>query len=237
VTETAGRAMEYGNQVATQVAGAVLQWAGQPEPAAFDALMEALFEFGDTVQRSLTQQDPPRRTIACRAGCSHCCRGLYVQVSPLEVVQLARALRRQKSAAEFAAVRERITAAAAAVAGSGPNARPLLAEACPLLEAGRCGAYADRPFACRGANSADVTACEAVTAGKNAAVPMYVHQRVTWAAVLSGAAAGLQGARPGKTAVVELVAALALALEHDDPLAAWQSGTLDFSPAASDETA
>ncbi len=65
---------------------------------------------------------------------------------------------------------------------------------------------------------------------------MYVHQRQVYGAVAQGAADGLRdaGVRPQ---FLELVSALKIALEHEDPVAAWRNGKLDFSAAACVEAA
>ena len=214
------------------VAGAMLGLDG----AKLDALMAELYSVAAQTFRSLAEKDPPKRTIACKEGCSYCCH-LYVQVTPLEAVHLARALRARLSAEELADLQARLAYSHARVRGKNAGARMVMGLPCPLLKDGRCSSYAERPFVCRGANSADVGACEkGLGHATGVPVPMYIHQRNVYAAVGQGVADGLRdaGQRPH---LLELIAALRLALEHDDPYRAWRSGKLDFSTAACVEAA
>ena len=159
------------------------------------------------------------------------------KATPLEAVRIARMLRATLPPEALANLRERVGPAYARVRGKDAAARMVLAEPCPLLENGRCSIYADRPFVCRGANSADAAACRnGLRNPQSVPVPMYVHQRQVYAAVGQGAADGVRdaGVRPN---LLELVSALRLALEFEDPVTAWRSGRLDFAPAACIEVA
>ncbi len=194
-----------------------------------DALMAELFGLADSALAALVAKDPPRRAIACKAGCAYCCV-VYVQVTPLEALHVARSIL-ARPAAEVAAARQRVAAAHATTVGRDSDYRIVLAQPCPLLVDGRCSVYADRPFACRGANSADANACRDAFANPGGPLlPTFIHQSKTYAALGRGTAKGLSdtGVRP---TLLELIAALHLALAHDDPLAAWRSGDLDFTPA------
>ena len=194
-----------------------------------DALMAELFGLADSALAALVAKDPPRRAIACKAGCAYCCI-VYVQVTPLEALHVARSIL-ARPAAEVTAVRQRVAAAHATTVGRDSDYRIVLAQPCPLLVDGRCSVYADRPFACRGANSADANACRDAFANPDGPLlPTFIHQSKTYAALGRGTAKGLSdtGVRP---TLLELIAALHLALAHDDPLAAWRSGDLDFTSA------
>jgi Fe-S-cluster containining protein len=74
-----------------------------------------------------------RDHIACRKGCSACCR--HLSLFPVEAAALAAALKRLPAPAA-----EHIRARAAQATPAGP---------CPLLEEGACLLYADRPIICR----------------------------------------------------------------------------------------
>ena len=201
-----------------------------------DRLMAELFQFAEQTFAALAAKDPPRRTIACGEGCAHCCH-FYVQVTPIEAVGIARALRKNLPPDALTGLRQRVAQSYARVRGKDAAGRMVLAEPCPLLDGGRCSIYADRPFVCRGANSADASACRSGLGNpESVPVPMYVHQRQVYGAVGRGAADGLRdaGVRPH---LLELVSALKIALEHEDPVAAWRNGTLDFSAAACVEAA
>jgi hypothetical protein len=225
----------YGPALAAGVRGAVAKALPALTPERFDSLMRELFAVADSTLAAVVAKDPPRRTIACKAGCAYCCH-LYVQVTPLEAIGLARAIRAQGAEA-LTAVKERVAATFAKTAGKDAAYRNVLALPCPLLVDGQCSVYAARPFVCRGANSADVDACRrGMGNASGVPLPTFVHQRTVYAAVGNGAAQGLRdsGVDPD---LLELVAALRLALEHDDPLTAWRSGALDFTPALCVEVA
>ena len=220
---------DYSAVLAKGVRGAVAKAVPALDGERLGDLMTELFGVADSAFASVVAKDPPRRTIACKAGCAYCCH-LYVQVTPLEAIHLARALR-ARGAEALAAVQGRVAAAHRKTAGKDAEYRNFLAVPCPLLRDGQCSVYEERAFGCRGANSADADACRRGM-GNSSSVPLptFVHQRNIYAAVGNGAAHGLldAGARPN---VLELIAALHLALAHEDPLRAWQSGEIDFEPA------
>ena len=219
----------YGPALAAGVRGAVAKAIPALDSQRFDALMGELFGVADSTLAALVAKDPPRRTIACKAGCAYCCH-LYVQVTPLEAIGVVRAVQAQGPEA-LAAVSARVADTLLKTAGKDAAYRNILALPCPLLVDGQCSVYAARPFVCRGANSADVDACRrGMGSASGVPLPTFVHQRAVYAAVGNGAAQGLRdrGVDPD---LLELVAALKIALEHDDPLTAWRGGVLDFSPA------
>ena len=192
--------------------------------------MGLVFELGGSTQEKITAKDPPKYAIACKDGCAHCCR-LYVQVTPLEALHLARWLITHRTPEELAAVKARVAAADDATRGKGTDARTLVPRPCPLLADERCSAYEARPFACRGANSADPEACESVLgATERVLTPSYRHQREIWSGMVRASAAAVRdmGKRPD---LLELNAALRIALSFTDPVAAWMAGLLDFTPA------
>jgi hypothetical protein len=115
----------------------------------------------------------------------------------------------------------------------GVRVRVRTKQPCALLKNERYSAYGDRPFPCRGANSASARSCEETLEGGNR-VLSYLHQWEASSTLGNGTAEGLKEA--GHDLVwLELTATLWIALEHDDPLAAWQSGALDFAPARCQE--
>ncbi len=225
----------YGPALTAGVRTAVSKAMPALDSQRFDALMGQLFGVADSSLAALVAKDPPRRTIACKAGCAYCCH-LYVQVTPLEAIGLVRAIRAQGPEV-LASVKARVAGTFAKTEGKDAAYRNLLALPCPLLVDGQCSVYAARPFVCRGANSADVDACQrGMGSASGVPLPTFVHQRMVYAAVGNGAAQGLRE-RNVDPDLLELVAALKIALEHDDPLTAWRSGALDFAPARCVEVA
>ncbi len=220
---------DYGDILAKGVRRAVAHAVPTITGGRLDSLMAELFGVADSAPTALVARDPPSCAIDCKAGCAHCCV-VYVQVTPLEALHIARSLL-ARPADEVAALRKRVAAAHAKTAGRDAHDRIILAQPCPLLVDSRCSVYLDRPFACRGANSADVDACrKGFTSPGGVQLPTFVHQTTVYAAVGQGTAKGLSDAGV-RSNLLELIAALHLALAHDDPVAAWQSGNLDFTPA------
>ncbi|MGC4094803.1 MAG: YkgJ family cysteine cluster protein [Polyangiaceae bacterium] len=102
-------------------------------------------------RRRLNVVVPP---LACARGCSHCCT-LRVEIGPLEAQRLLPVVERRRQ-------QEALRALGAELGGLSRQQRVGLGRACVFLEAdGACGAHAQRPFACRAANSRSADACRA----------------------------------------------------------------------------
>ena len=114
----------------------------------------------------LWQHQAPK--IACREGCSWCCRGPQVLASAHEVLDLAAWMKEHFSAEEIQATHERIASAILQFdrecEGHDPL-RPAPRITCPLLQDDRCSVYPARPLPCRGWHSLDVARCQAYAAG------------------------------------------------------------------------
>src|SRR5689334_21615756 len=92
--------------------------------------------------------------VACRAGCSSCCR-----------VNVAH-LRNDFTDLERGALVERLAARAAEAGALTDEARWAARLPCALLDgAGRCSVYAVRPLRCRSFHSTDAAACRAAAEG------------------------------------------------------------------------
>ena len=160
-------------------------------------------------------------------------------MSALEVLHIAGFLRAAATADQLADVHSHVAEVAAKTRGLDHQEHARAALACALLVDERCSVYGHRPFACRATNSANAEDCRAALGdgGGGAAVATYQHQRQVFRTIGSAAAAGLrdagraqaQGQAGGE--ILELTVALDLALAHDDPVAAWKAGALDFSTA------
>jgi hypothetical protein len=122
-------------------------------------------------QRNLAAMEgawPGREAWACRSGCSFCCHNA-VSVSAPEAFRLARHVEALPEA-ERAALRARLAARAAEVAGLALAEQARRRTPCALLASdGSCGAYAARPLPCRGMVSLDKSACERVFRGAGGA--------------------------------------------------------------------
>lgn len=101
-----------------------------------------------------------RSSIACRAGCGHCCH-VSIDVQAHEVFYAAEYIQTHFSPAELAGVIERTAARRALVAGMDSDSRDRLMHPCALLRDGSCSIYEGRPEACRVHHSSDASVCAA----------------------------------------------------------------------------
>jgi Fe-S-cluster containining protein len=167
--------------------------------------------------------------IACRAGCSFCCRSLRVSVSPPEIFALAACIDALPAAGREATL-ARIRAADDATRGLSVAQRTAARIPCPLLENDRCSVYDSRPLSCRAAVSLDAGACQSSFEGRPTPVPV---PRAFWDALgESVRSLGAALARIGlPLRAYELNAALRIAVETQNAPARWAAGEDIFAPA------
>ena len=104
-----------------------------------------------------------RATVACRAGCGHCC-SVPVDVQAHEVFFSAEHIQLNFSAEALASLLTRLAAHRAAVSILTSDERSRRLSPCPLLDAGgSCSIYAGRPEICRAHHASDAAACAAST--------------------------------------------------------------------------
>ncbi|MGK3961808.1 YkgJ family cysteine cluster protein [Sorangium sp. So ce118] len=198
-----------------------LSLAARTEPGAVSAAAAALAR-AEALEEAAAAVEPPARPIACRAGCSTCCVSKVLVMAP-EVLRIAAHLRATRSAAELAALAERVRAADAATRGLTRLERAEARVPCPLLdERGACSIHAVRPMVCAGWNSLDAAACERHFAAP-AAVPTAPMHRPSYE-VANAVLAGLGWAAKEQgldAAPLELIAALRIALERPNAGERW----------------
>jgi Fe-S-cluster containining protein len=168
-------------------------------------------------------------TLACRAGCSFCCRSPRVEASPPEVFALAARLDAMP-AAQREAIHMRIRDADDRTRGLNVAQRMAARVPCPLLENEQCSVYEVRPLSCRAAVSLDAGACQKSYEGTPTPVPL---PRVFLEA-LGESVRGLSAtlARLGlPLRGYELNAALRVAIETKDAPARWAAGEDIFAAA------
>jgi len=110
-----------------------------------------------------------KATIACRAGCAHCC-SVPVDVQAHEVFFAAEYIQVNFPASDLARVIERTTAHRARTAGQRTDKRARLRQPCVLLRDDRCSIYEGRPEACRSHHTSSAAACQAHLADPQAAI-------------------------------------------------------------------
>jgi Fe-S-cluster containining protein len=172
-----------------------------------------------------------RLPLACKEGCDWCCH-LRVGASVPEVVRIVEYLRQTLSPEELRATHERVARRDDERRQMKPAQRAASRPPCVLLVEHRCCAYPARPLTCRGFNSADASACERFvkSAGRIDEIPMYRPQQRLMTFVLDGTRAGLQAAGL-QDDLLELGAALRIALDVPDAAERWLAGEPVFAPA------
>jgi hypothetical protein len=184
----------------------------------------------DGAVREAREREPPRAPAACREGCAWCCHKVVGTAAP-EVLHILAYLRQSLSPEQWQALRGRVARGAEQRRALSPDRRRRAALPCPLLVEDRCAAYPARPLTCRGYNSSDAGRCEAALDPENrAVVPAYAPQQRLATFVLDGLGAGLEESRLDGE-LLELTAALHVALETPDALELWLAGKGVFAPA------
>ncbi|MFO0759284.1 MAG: YkgJ family cysteine cluster protein [Byssovorax sp.] len=211
------------------VLGAVL--ARETPEATVEAAATALVRAEELAGAAIAR-DPGATPIACRAGCSSCCAAKVVVTAP-EILRIAAHLRETRDEASLDALRERVRAIDAQTRGKTRQERAALGLRCPLLdESGSCSVHAVRPLHCLGWTSFDAAACERHWAapGESLAPPHHDDVYELASAVLAGLGracfeVGLDGS------LLELIAALRIALERPSAGERWQKRLPVFSTA------
>jgi Fe-S-cluster containining protein len=165
---------------------------------------------------------PPSKPIACGAGCAHCC-WLRAEASALEVLRIADHLRSTLPAKQLEDVCARVLETARRVVGLGTDARAEAAVPCALLLGDRCTVYEVRPLACRGCNAADPEACEASLSDGEVTNVVYAPQSALYRYAGRALVRALD-ALGAPQALMELNAALAVALSTPDVTSRWMRG-------------
>ena len=174
--------------------------------------------FHDNMRRGMSAG--PRKLLACRLGCSHCCRA-WVSARAPEVLFIKRSVKAAKREEMLASVE-----ATYAITGTlGPDQRDRMAVPCPLLKDHACQVYGARPATCQTAVSEDAAACaRSFQPGAEPemlpAPEFYITLRRGYSLALAGALK--KGGYP--ISAYELNAALRTALLRSDAESAWLSG-------------
>jgi hypothetical protein len=108
----------------------------------------------DGVSRLLATAIEQGVPVACKVGCSHCCNA-RVEAMPAEIFRIVRELQ-SRPTEELSRIVQSLQAHVAS-----PNEAAAWSQrrACPFLHDNLCLIYEQRPKACRGAHSLDVSQC------------------------------------------------------------------------------
>jgi hypothetical protein len=186
--------------------------------------------------RAAQVREPPPAPIACAPGCPSCCVSKVAVVAP-EVLRIAAHLRATLDADALSLLLTRIATADAQTRGLSRAARAVAGVPCPLLVDGACSVHAVRPLLCRGWTSLDAGACVRHFADPEhvPVAPSYPVAYELASAVLAGlGGAALDAGRDG--ALLELTAALRIALERPTAGERWNAGRPVFVPARDGES-
>jgi len=162
----------------------------------------------------------PRKAIACRMGCAHCCHA-WVSARAPEVLFVKRSI----PARQREGIRASIEAAYAQTGTLDAAGRAAVQAPCPLLIDNVCQAYAARPSVCRTAVSSDAAVCARAflpgAAEEGIPTPdFYIGMRRGYSLAL--AAALKKADYPAFS--YEYNAALRAAFDRPDAEAAWLAG-------------
>jgi hypothetical protein len=178
-------------------------------------------------------EESPPAPAACREGCAWCCYTPVGTAAP-EVLRIVAHLRTLLPTEQWESLRQRVRAGAAERQRLGIAQVRRSALPCPLLVDDRCSAYPVRPLTCRGYSSSDALSCRrALDHTSGVRVPIYWPQQRLAAFVLDGLRVGLEENRLDGE-LLELTAALRIALEEPDVEARWLDGERVFAPARLD---
>ena len=166
------------------------------------------------------EQAAPKKSLACRRGCSHCCHA-WVSARAPEVLFVMAAI----PARERESVRAAVEATFALTGPLSFEERVKRPTPCPMLHDDLCRVYTARPATCRTAVSRDAAICERAfrLGSENEEIPtptFYIEMRAGYSLALAGALrrAGLPAA------AYEYNGALNAVLAVRDAEAAWLAG-------------
>jgi hypothetical protein len=184
----------------------------------------------EALRKAVTVQRPP--ALACKEGCDWCC-SLDVGTTVPEVIRIAVYLRQNFSEEELGRLRERLARRAVHQRERQTSRRGEPPLPCALLVDHRCSVYPVRPLTCRGSNSTDPRMCKRFLTQPTTVLPTYAPQNRIHVFVLDGMRAGV-GEASLKGDLLELSAALRIALEQADAAERWLAGEPVFAAARFD---
>lgn len=171
------------------------------------------------------------KPTACGAGCTYCCH-LQVELSVPELVSLVSHINENFSQEEKEALKDRVDAAERRARGLNSYERLFARVPCPLLSDGQCSVYPARPLVCRGYNSHNWAICAQDLSYPRSwrLIPHDSAQKSIYSDVLEGVSSGLKD-EGLPSDLLELIAALRIALDQPDAVERWLAGDPVFEPA------
>jgi Fe-S-cluster containining protein len=177
---------------------------------------------------------PVLSTVACKPGCSFCCRGVPVDVTAPEALTIARGFRETLSKEHIAVILRRVKAHARAIRSMTLAELRRARTPCPMLDeaSNLCAVHDARPMRCRAHHSLDAAACEAACLHpeENRGIPRYPDVMNAYEAMILGQRRALAAAKVDLRSF-ELSLALEVALEVEDASERWAKGERLFDAA------
>jgi Fe-S-cluster containining protein len=130
---------------------------GGPSVARVVGLARSVLESMSRMAEGLLAR-APEGSVACRAGCDHCCYQAVGVTAP-EALAIFAHLKATRSEPELARLSSRVAEALERTRGLSAAERFSPDHPCVFLESGRCSVYEVRPLSCRGMNSLDADEC------------------------------------------------------------------------------
>jgi hypothetical protein len=213
-------------------AAARLLATGERPQAILKAAEHALSS-GEDFRRYRLDVLPSEQAIACHEGCHWCCY-LKVGASAPEVFALVEYLNEHASSAVLAHIKARVAELAADPRIFSQDAKIAARIPCALLsENGGCLGYEARPLACRGWTSTDADSCRRGL-DDDSEPPLLNPQLVRECAAVGLGLAEAASDHGLSGEMLELTAALNVALNEADALVRWASGAEIFAAARAD---
>ena len=177
---------------------------------------------GETLSQARTLGAP----IACKAGCSFCCRQARVTITPHEAIALFRYLRSQIPEAQASAIAAKVVDNAERIGPMSETEHRSARIACAFLVDDRCSAYAARPAICAAYHSLSRDECESSyndPSDLSARIPMLESVRQTHGGMEQGMFRALKELKLNGE-VLELHTAVAALLGDPSLISRWRSG-------------
>jgi len=179
---------------------------------------------------ALHAHQPPRPPAACQEGCAWCCRKAVGTAVP-EVERIVHHLHTHASSEQRLALQARVAERVEERRALKHDRWAASRLPCVFLDHERCSIYSVRPLTCRGFTSSDARACEqSYRQRARVTIPIDEPQVRIATFVLDGLRAGLNEAGL-KGDLLELTAALHIALGVPDAFERWRAGEPVFVPA------
>lgn len=150
-------------------------------PRVIETMRAALRRLDERIGKAICSS---RMQPACAKGCSWCCHGVKVSISPLEAIVIAHAL-----VQDAIALRERVLESATRRRHMNTDALYEAGDPCPFLGAqGECSIYPFRPSACRRHCCMDAAECESAVSNPTLKLAVTQHAQANIAGTINAMA-------------------------------------------------